>query len=126
MPLNTEALARSLNSIIELGNKELWIENIREYVVLYNETLRYIKEHLSESDVLQELYGKFPEIEYREFNMPADKVLTFFNWILQIGGRRRLYTQTFNPRLNQYRHEILEAMPLISTIASEMMMRLGK
>jgi hypothetical protein len=126
MPLNTEALARSLNSIIELGNKELWIENIREYVVLYNETLRYIKEHLSESDVLQELYGKFPEIEYREFNTPADKVLTFFNWILQIGGRRRLYTQTFNPRLNQYRHEILEAMPLISTIASEMMMRLGK
>ena|ERR1700739_87298 len=124
MLLNREALARSLDSLIHMGNEGLDADHVREYVVLYIDTLKYIRMHLEESETLKELYYKFPPIELKEFDKPIDSIMSFVGGL--IGRRSRAVAGSSNPRLEKYRQEILEKMPLISTIASEMVMRLGE
>jgi|GEM_PF-2616807 hypothetical protein len=124
MLLNREALARSLDSLIQMGNQGLDADHVREYVVLYIDTLKYIRMHLEESETLKELYYKFPLIELKEFDKPIDGIMSFVGGL--IGSRSRVAAGSSNPRLEKYRQEILEKMPLINTIASEMIMRLGE
>ncbi len=126
--LNREALKRSLNSLVELGTPELDDERIREYVVLYNETLKYISNHLNEDSVLKEYYGKFPKIELKEFNKPSEKFLDLtFRFINDvIFSKSYARGQGMSPEHRKYIDSVRETMPEISTIASELIMRIGE
>ena len=129
--LNRDALNRSLDSLIQMGNEGIEVEQIREYVVLYNQTLQYIRDHFVESEALRLLYGKFPAIEYKEFNTSSDKAKSSVAWLFWTiisgvtGGLIRT-PAAMNPEIDKYYNDILEKIPVVNTIASEMIMRLGE
>ncbi len=129
--LNRDALNRSLDSLIQMGNQGIEVEQIREYVVLYNQTLQYIREHFLESETLRLLYGKFPVIEYQEFNTPSDKAKSVgasIFWTIVNAASLGLVSgpAIMNPKLDDYYNNLLEKIPVINTLASEMIMRLGE
>jgi hypothetical protein len=127
MPLDRIALDRSLESLIEEGKEPLDFEEYRDYVVLYNNTLKYIKDNQSESETLKELYPRFPEIELKEFNKPIDYILgfifSFFEYQRASGSQSIL---RYNPRWIKYRNDLYDNQRLIYTLASEMIMRVGE
>jgi hypothetical protein len=111
-----------------MGIPALPDERIREYVVLYNETLRYINNHINEDSLLKEFYGKFPAIELKEFNKPIDKIIDFIFRFLGdvLFSGRYIRHERMSPEHRKYINSIHETMPLVNTIASELIMRIGE
>ena len=126
--LNKEALLRSLDSLVLMGTPALDDERIREYVVLCNETLLYISNHANKDHVLKEFYGKFPPIELKEFNKPSDKIIDFiFRFINAVlYSRSYIWRQGMSPEHRKYIDTIHEQMPVINTLSSELIMRIGE
>lgn len=68
--MNKQALRTSLDSLINLGSNEFKIENVREYYVLYNNTLEYIKRNMQPDGELKKYYDKFPKINQYDLDAP--------------------------------------------------------
>jgi hypothetical protein len=115
-----------------MGEKGFEIPELREYVVLYTNTRKYISMHTSESETLGEMYHRFPEIEMPEFNNKADRIISYILWLFgNFNSRYNSYVrryrepQEFNPEIKAYYEQLMDKVPDITRLCNEMIDRLA-
>jgi hypothetical protein len=110
-----------------MGEQGFSIQQLREYVVLYANTHKYIGEYTGESDLLREMYPKFPDIEPKEFKDKGDKVVSYIEWFFTALSRRGAdeEPEDLNPEVQAFYDHVMEQVPQITMLCNEMIDRLA-